>query len=72
MLAGGMRSPWDADTRKPEDHDLFRDRRSNELLGQILERSTSAPPLASDSNTGAGGTRYNEDAESVSTQIGLP
>lgn len=67
MLAGSMKSPWDEDARRPQDHDLFRDKDSNELLGQILERSTSAPPLASERNDDIVGGSYNEaDTESVS------
>lgn len=65
MLAG-MRSPWETETRKPEDHDLYRDAQNNELLGQILERSTSAPPLPSETNAELGGMQYNDNGESVS------
>lgn len=67
MLVRDMKSPWDADTRKPENHDLFGDARDHALFGQILERASSAPPLPSETKGDIGaGMRYTEDAESVS------
>ena len=70
MLAG-MRSPWDDDARKPEENELYKETQNNELLGQILGRSTSAPPLPSETNADIGGLRYEENAESVSVE-GIP
>ena len=63
MIAGGMRSPWDSDTRKSEEDDMFGVRHDQELLGQILERSTSAPLLPSDT---VGGSGYDDGKDSVS------
>lgn len=71
MLSGMRRSPWDDDTRIPEGNNMYRDDQSNELLGQILERSTSAPPLPSETSADFGGpTRgYSEgNADSVSVR----
>lgn len=70
MLAEGMRSPWEDETGDQEDHTLYSNRsNSNELLGQILERSTSAPPLPSERNADFGllPRDKNEDSESVSS-----
>ena len=66
MLDGGMRSPWEENSRKTEGDNMFQGDQGNEFLGQLLERSTSAPPLASETNAPIGGHKYEEDAESVS------
>lgn len=63
MITGGMRSPWDVDTRKSEEDEMFGVRHDQELLGQILERSTSAPLPPSDF---VGGSEYDDEEVSVS------
>jgi hypothetical protein len=65
-LDGEMKSPWEENSGNPEDSDLFKGERGNELLGQLLERSTSAPPLPSETNAPIRGPRYIENTESVS------
>lgn len=63
MIAGDMRSPWDADNRKSDEDKMFGVRHDQELLGQILERSSSAPLLPSDF---VGGSGYDDEEENVS------
>lgn len=69
MLDGGMRSPWEENSRKTERNDMFQGEQGNEFLGQLLQRSTSAPPLPSETNDAIGGQQDEEDTESVSEAL---
>jgi hypothetical protein len=60
-----MRSPWDADTHNSEEDPMSGVNRDQELLGQILGRSTSAPPLPSDTSMDVGGLGYDDGVGSV-------
>ena len=66
MIEGGMGGPWDADARKSEEVFIFGGNHDQELLGQILGRSTSAPPRPSDPNMDIGGPGYDNGVKSVS------
>lgn len=64
------RSPWEEDDRRLEENDLFRDSGGNELLGQILERSTSAPPLPSETkNFDFGGPSIRDEFRGTTESV---
>jgi hypothetical protein len=69
MLDGGMRSPWEENSRKTERNDMFQGEQGNKFLGQLLQRSTSAPPLPSETIDAIGGQQDEEDTESVSEAL---
>lgn len=48
---------------------MFQGEQGNEFLGQLLQRSTSAPPLPSETIGAIGGQQDEEDTESVSEAL---